>query len=68
MNEEVWWWSIIVVILVSLGAVMVIDANRQNKQFADCKQARIRAFPQEFFTWEGMLKLNNAGLYQPKCL
>jgi len=68
MNRDLWWWSIIIVVLVSLGAGIIIDSNRQNKQFADCKQARIRAFPPEFFTWEGMLKLNSAGLYQPKCL
>jgi hypothetical protein len=68
MDRELWWWSVVIVVIVGLGAGIVIDAHKQNRQFSDCKQQRIRAFPKEFFTWNGMVELNQAGLYQPKCL
>jgi len=68
MEIDVKWWSIIAVITISLIAFLVIDGNLQVKKIDDCKTQRIRPFPQQFFTWVGIVELNDKKLYQPSCL
>ena len=68
MEIDVKWWSIIAVITISLIAFLIIDGNKQVKSLEGCKSARIRPFPQQFFTWVGIVELNDKKLYQPSCL
>lgn len=68
MEVDVKWWSIIVVVIISLLAILIIDGNNQVKKIEDCKTVRIRPFPQQFFTWVGIVELNNSKQYQPSCL
>lgn len=68
MEIDVKWWSIIAVIIISLLAFLIIDGNSQIKSIENCKTQRIRAFPQQFFTWMGILELNDKKQYQPSCL
>lgn len=68
MDVDVKWGSIITVIVIMLLAILVIDANSQIKSIEGCKGLRIRPFPKEFFTWEGVVELNKTGKYQPSCL
>lgn len=68
MDIDVKWWSIIAVIVISLIAVLIIDGNSQIRSIENCKTQRIRPFPQQFFTWNGIVELNDKKLYQPSCL
>jgi hypothetical protein len=68
MEIDVKWWSIITVIIISLLAILIIDGNSQVKNIEGCKTQRIRSFPMQFFTWNGIVELNNAKQYQPSCL
>jgi hypothetical protein len=68
MEIDVKWWSIITVIIISLIAILIIDGNTSIKNIEGCKTARIRPFPQQFFTWVGIVELNNTKQYQPSCL
>ncbi|MFA7301503.1 MAG: hypothetical protein WC069_04290 [Candidatus Shapirobacteria bacterium] len=68
MDIDVKWWSIITVLIISLLAVIIIDANSQVKSIDGCKSQRIRPFSQQFFTWNGIVDLNEKKLYQPSCL
>ncbi|MBU1117746.1 hypothetical protein KKD37_02160 [Patescibacteria group bacterium] len=60
--------SLMIVIIVSLVAILVIDSQREIKKNADCKKLRIKALTEKFFTWDGIVELNQKGEYQPKCL
>ena len=68
MDIDTKWWSIMAVVIISLLAIIVIDANSQTKSMENCKTQRIRPFPQQFFTWDGIVELNKSGKYQPSCL
>jgi len=68
MEIDVKWWSIIAVVVIGLIAILIIDGNTQIKNIEGCKTARIRPFPQQFFTWVGIVELNDKKLYQPSCL
>lgn len=68
MEIDVKWWSIIAVITISLLAFLIIDGAKLTKSLEECKTARIRPFPQQFFTWVGIVELNDKKLYQPSCL
>lgn len=60
--------SLMIVIIVSLVAILVIDSQREIKKNADCKKLRIKSLTEKFFTWDGIVELNQKGEYQPKCL
>jgi len=68
MEIDVKWWSIIAIITISLLAFLIVDGSKQSKSLEECKTARIRSFPQQFFTWVGIVELNDKKLYQPSCL
>ena len=68
MDKNFYWWSAIVVVLVALMAILVVDSRVQLKNNLDCQGARIRPLSEKFFTWNGILELNNRGEYQPRCL
>ncbi|MBP6989560.1 hypothetical protein KBB48_02180 [Candidatus Shapirobacteria bacterium] len=68
MDKNFYWWSAIVIFLVALTAFLVVDSQIQLKNNLDCQNARIRPLSEKFFTWNGILELNNRGEYQPKCL
>ena len=68
MDIDVKWWSIISVLIILLITVFIIDGNKTTKNISMCKAARIRPFPKEFFTWNGIVELNTAKQYQPSCL
>ena len=68
MDIDVKWWSVIAVVAISLIAIFIIDGNTSVKNIEGCKTLRIRPFPKEFFTWDGIVELNKAGKYQPSCL
>jgi hypothetical protein len=68
MDKKFYWWSGIIVILVALVAVLVIDSQNEVKSLESCKNLRIRPLTEKFFTWNGMLELNQKGEYQPKCI
>ena len=68
MEIDVKWWSIITVVIIFLIAILVIDANTSVKSIEGCKGLRIRPFPDKFFTWTGIVELNEKKLYQPSCL
>ncbi len=68
MEVDIKWWSVIAVIIISLLAFLIIDANTSVKSIEGCKTARIRPFPQQFFTWAGIVQLNDSKQYQPSCL
>lgn len=68
MGKNVYWWSAIIVMVIFFLTVMVIDSVAQNKTQTLCKEVRIRPYVQEFFTWNGILSLNQKGKFQPPCL
>lgn len=68
MSKENLIWSGIVVVLVVLVAVLVVDGKNEISKLDKCKSLRIRALTEKFFSWEGILELNQKGEYQPKCL
>lgn len=68
MEIDIKWWSVIIIVTISLLAILIIDGNLQVKKIENCKTQRIRPFPQQFFTWNGILELNDKKLYQPSCL
>lgn len=68
MNKKFYWWGGIVVILIVLLAILIIDSQKEIKTLETCKSLRIRPLNEKFFTWEGMLELNQKGEYQPKCI
>jgi len=68
MNKDMWWWSAIIVTVFFLITIAVISGNYEVKKLEKCKDGRIRNFPAEYFTWQGVQDLGAKGLYQPKCL
>lgn len=63
-----YWWSVIIVITIFLGTVFVLNGNFESRQQEACKKERVRPFPKDFFTWQGIQDLGAKGLYQPKCI
>jgi hypothetical protein len=68
MDKNFYWWSGIIVILVALVAFLVIDSQKEVAVLNKCDSLRIRPLTAKFFTWDGMLELNQKGEYQPKCI
>ena len=69
MDKKNWyWWSGIIVFLIILVAILVVDSQKELSSINNCKSLRIRPLAQKFFTWEGILELNQKGEYQPKCI
>ena len=56
------------IFLVVLTAFMVINGQTELKKQLLCQSQRIKPLTEKFFTWNGILELNNKGEYQPKCL
>lgn len=68
MDKNFYWWSGIIIVLVVLVAFLVIDSRNEVAELSKCKSQRIRPLTEKFFTWNGMLELNQKGEYQPKCI
>lgn len=68
MDKKFYWWSGIIVLFVILTAIIVVDSQKEAKNLANCKNLRIKPLTEKFFTWEGIMELNQKGQYQPKCL
>lgn len=67
MKESYKW------MLASLGLILLLgiifwDSSRQRAKIQKCKQQRIIPLSEEYFSWEGILKLNQEKRYQPNCL
>lgn len=67
-KKNIYWWSGIIVILIILVAILVVDSQKELGLINNCKKLRIRPLSEKFFTWEGILELNQKGEYQPKCI
>jgi len=67
-KKNMYWWSGIIVFLIVLVAILVVDSQKQIKLLNTCKSLRIRPLSENFFSWEGILELNQKGEYQPKCI
>ena len=67
-KKNMYWWSGIMVFLIILVGILVVDSQKELSLINNCKGLRIRPLSQKFFTWEGILELNNKGEYQPKCI
>lgn len=63
-----YWWSGIIIFLIILVGILVVDSQKEIALIENCKSLRIRPLSQKFFTWEGILELNQKGEYQPKCI
>ena len=57
-----------IISIIILIAVLVIDSQSEMRNMAQCKALRIMPLTEKFFTWNGILELNQKGEYQPKCL
>ena len=68
MNIDFKWWSIMAIVVIGLIAVLIISGDATVKSIEGCKTLRIRPFSKEFFTWNGIVELNNSKQYQPSCL
>lgn len=68
MDKNFYWWSGIIIFLVALVAFLVIDSRKEVAALNKCNSLRIRPLTADFFTWNGMLGLNQKGEYQPKCI
>jgi len=68
MDKNFYWWSGIIVFLVILTAFIVVNSQSELKKTLNCQSQRIRPLSAKFFTWDGMVELNQKGEYQPKCL
>ena len=68
MDKNIYWWSGAIVFLVALLAFIVINSQVELKKQLLCKSLRIRPLSEKFFTWSGIVELNQKGEYQPKCL
>lgn len=68
MKIEIKWWTMISILIISLLIILFINKKTQVKSIEGCKDARIRPFSKEFFTWNGIVELNNSKQYQPSCL
>lgn len=67
-KKNIYIWSGIMIFFVVLIAVLVVDSQTQLKNQLRCQSLRIRPLTGKFFTWDGILELNNKGEYQPKCI
>lgn len=68
MKERMYLWAGAIIFLISMVAFFVINATYEIKNVTLCKQLRIRPFTEKFFTWGGIIELNQKGEYQPKCI
>lgn len=68
MENKQWWWASLAMFLLLLLGVFVIIGINEVKNLETCQQLRIRPFTEQFFTWSGILELNQKGEYQPKCI
>jgi len=68
MEVNTKWWSIIIVVIISLMAFLIINSQGEVAGIENCKAARIRAYPEKYFTWNGIVDLVNSKNYQPNCL
>jgi len=67
-KKNIYWWSGIIVFLIILVAILVVDSQKQIVLLKECQSLRIRPLFEKFFTWEGILELNQRGEYQPRCI
>jgi hypothetical protein len=67
-KNNVYIWSGIVVFLVALVAFIVVNSQGELKKQIRCQSLRIRPLTANFFTWKGIMELNQKGEYQPKCI
>jgi len=68
MTKEFYQWSGIAVLLIVLVAFLVIDSRKELAMIQKCQDLRIKALTEKFFSWDGIVELNQKGEYQPKCL
>jgi hypothetical protein len=68
MDKNFYWWSGSIIFLVILVAFLVINSQSELKKQKLCQSLRIIPLTEKFFTWDGILELNNKGEYQPKCI
>ncbi|HBP51613.1 MAG: hypothetical protein US68_C0003G0052 [Candidatus Shapirobacteria bacterium GW2011_GWE1_38_10] len=68
MDKNFYWWSGAIVFLTMLVAFLVINSQSELKKQLLCQSLRIRPLSEKFFTWNGILELNQKGEYQPKCI
>lgn len=68
MDKNFYWWSGIIVVLIILVAILVVDSKNEVANIEQCKSLRIRPLSEKFFTWNGILELNQKAEYQPKCI
>jgi hypothetical protein len=68
MDKNFYWWSGSIIFLVILVAFLVINGQSELKKQKLCQSLRIIPLTEKFFTWDGILELNNKGEYQPKCI
>lgn len=67
-KKDTYVWSGVVVFLVVLVALLVVNSQSELKKQIMCQSLRIRPLSEKFFTWDGILELNQKGEYQPKCI
>ena len=67
-KNNIYLWSGIVIFLVALVAFIVVNSQSELKKQVMCQSLRIRPLTEKFFTWNGILELNQKGEYQPKCI
>jgi len=68
MEKRIYIWAGAIVFLITIITFFVISASYEIKNVALCKQLRIRPFTEKFFSWSGIVELNQKGEYQPKCI
>lgn len=68
MDKNFYWWTGIIIFLVALVAILVVDGKNEVLDIKKCESFRIRPLNEKFFTWNGILELNQNGEYQPKCI
>jgi hypothetical protein len=67
-KNNIYVWSGIVIFLVVLVAFLTVNGQGELKKQLQCQSLRIKPLTEKFFTWKGIVELNQKGEYQPKCL
>lgn len=57
-----------IVLFVAMVTLIVINSIGEVKKLERCKSVRIKAYEKAYFTWNGIVELNQKGQYQPSCL
>lgn len=68
MENRIYYWAGVIIFLVTLVTFFIVNATFETKNVTLCKQLRIRPFTEKFFTWGGIVELNQKGEYQPRCI